>query len=237
MKGRLYLVGSGLKADLITIRGLNILKEADVVLYDRLIDRKLLDNCNCEKIDVGKHPYSHNRRQSEINLLIEKYLLEDKKVVRLKGGDPSIFSRVSEEIDVAKKLGCPIEVIPGVTAASVAASKILCSLTDRQYSSGTVFITGHRCKENLELLYNWKYLVELKLTIVIYMGVKNMLLIIDKLIENGLPLDTPLLIAEKLETSDEKIILTDLENSKNMFDDIGFPNITIIGNVLKRATK
>ena len=232
MKGYLYLVGAGLQRDHITIRGLNVLKAADVVLYDRLIDRKILHDINGEIIDVGKLPYKHGTKQSGINELLKKYLLENKRVVRLKGGDTSIFARSIEEIGIAKEVGANIEVIPGVTAASVAVSKILCSLTDRQTSSGVIFITGHKCVGELDDLYDWQALVKLNMTIVIYMGAKNMPFIIDKLLESGLKPEIPLLVAEKLETVDERIFLTKAIDARDPLEKVDNPVITIISEVL-----
>lgn len=232
MKGSLYLVGAGLQRDHITIRGLNLLKSADVVLYDRLVDKKLLQEIQGKIIDVGKLPYKHGMKQSGINELLKKYLLENKSVVRLKGGDTSIFARSIEEIDIAKEVGANIEIIPGVTAASVAVSKILCSLTERQTSSGVIFITGHKCVGELDSLYDWQALVKLDMTIVIYMGARNMSFIVKKLLENGLKSEIPVLVAEKLETVDERIILTNAIDARDHLEKVDNPVITIIGKVL-----
>lgn len=232
MKGHLFLVGAGLKGDHITMRGLNVLKSADVVLYDRLIDKKILSEVRGTLIDVGKLPYKHGMKQSGINELLKKYLLENKTVVRLKGGDTAIFARAIEEVDVAMAVGAEVEIVPGVTAASVAVSKILCSLTDRQTSSGAIFITGHKCIGELDELYDWQALVRLNMTIVIYMGAKNMAFIMNKLLENGLKSEVPVLIAEKLDCSDEMIVLTKASDARNALEKVENPVITIIGDVL-----
>lgn len=232
MKGFLYLVGAGLKSEQITIRGLNVLKKADVVLYDRLIDKELLKDVFSKTIDVGKLPYKHGTQQSVINELMRKYLLENKIVVRLKGGDTSIFARTIEEIEVAKEVGAEVEIVPGVTAASVAVSKLLCSLTDRQSSSGVIFITGHKCKGELDNLYDWRSLVKLNMTLVIYMGAKNMPFIINKLLENGLNGETPVLVAEKLDSTEENIFLTKAMEARTYLEIVENPVITIIGNIL-----
>lgn len=236
MKGCLYLIGAGLQRDHITIRGLDVLKTADVVLYDRLIDCNILKEVVGEMVDVGKLPYKHGMKQSGINELLRKYLLENKTVVRLKGGDTAIFARSIEEIEVAKEVGAHIEVIPGVTAASVAVSKILCSLTDRQTSSGVIFMTGHKCKGDLDNLYDWQALVKLNMTIVIYMGAKNMPFIINKLLQFGLNPETPVLIAEKLESVHEKILLTRAVAAKKHLANVENPVVTIVGEVLHYST-
>lgn len=232
MKGQLFLVGAGLRGDHLTIRGLNVLKTADVVLYDRLIDKKILKETHGKLIDVGKLPYKHGMKQKGINELLKKYLLENKKVVRLKGGDTAIFARSIEEVEVARIVGAVVEIIPGVTAASVAVSKILCSLTDRNTSSGVIFITGHKCVGELDELYDWQSLVRLNMTIVIYMGAKNMAFIINKLLEYGLKDDVPVLIAEKLDSSEEKIFLTKASDARDTLKGVENPVITIIGDVL-----
>ena len=232
MKGYLYIVGAGLKSDQITIKGLNVLKKADVVLYDRLIDIEILQEVIGEIIDVGKLPYKHGTKQSGINELLKKYLLESKTVVRLKGGDTSIFARSIEEIEVAKDVNANVEIVPGVTAASVAVSKILCSLTDRQTSSGVIFITGHKCKGELDNLYDWQALVKLNMTVVIYMGAKNMPSIINKLLENGLNSEMPVLVAEKLESPEERIFITKAIAARKYLEIVENPVISIIGNIL-----
>jgi uroporphyrin-III C-methyltransferase len=235
MKGILYIVGAGLKADLITVRGLKIINKADIILYDRLIDIKLLKDYKGKKINVGKLPYSHSEQQSHINELIEKYLMKGQKVVRLKGGDSVIFSRALEEIEVAKKIGAKIEIVPGITSASVAITKIEGALTDRRFSSGVIFITGHSCKNDIEKSYNWHLLSELKLTIAIYMGAKNTAFIINNLVESGLPGETSVLIAEKLESKDEKTTLTRADKAVESLANVSFPVITIIGDVIKAS--
>jgi len=129
-------------------------------------------------------------------------------------------------------VGAEVEIVPGVTAASVAVSKILCSLTDRQTSSGVIFITGHKCIGELDELYDWQALVRLNMTIVIYMGAKNMAFIMNKLLENGLKSEVPVLIAEKLDCSDEMIVLTKASDARNALEKVENPVITIIGEVL-----
>jgi uroporphyrin-III C-methyltransferase len=236
MSGHLYLIGAGLKYEHISIRGYTVLKKADIILYDRLVDKNLLNLSNAEKIDVGKLPCEHGKQQNCINELLIKYLLEDKVVVRLKGGDTSIFARTLEEVEIAKSVRAKIEIVPGITAASVAVSKLMCSLTDRQTSSGVIFITGHKCQGDLEKLYDWDALVKLNMTIVVYMGAKNMPFIINKLIEHQMDKKIPVIIAEKLETSDEKIFLTTVGEAHQFLSKVENPAITLIGKVLDMAS-
>ena len=237
MSRKLCIIGAGQKYDLITLRGLDCLKKADIVLYDRLIDKKILDFTNAEKIDVGKLPYKHGFKQVHINDTIKSFLLNDKHIVRLKGGDSTIFSRSIEEIKVARDVGASVEIIPGVTAASSTAARINCALTDRNLSSGVIFITGHQSLENLEKEYNWKAIVQLKMTIVIYMGIKNMGYIANRLIECSLSRETAALIAEKIEMENERLLFVTLDKIEETIKDkkVEFPAVVIIGDVLKYA--
>ncbi|ADR20005.1 uroporphyrinogen-III C-methyltransferase [Calditerrivibrio nitroreducens] len=230
---KLILIGAGLNKDLMTLKGLNKLKEADIILYDRLVDNSLLEAVNCEKIFVGKTPYRPGCSQCEINSLIERALLENKTVVRIKGGDSSIYSRSLEEIEVARKCNALIEIVPGVTAASQFVAKLETALTARGISSGVIFITGHKKDVELNEAYNWKAIVDLKMTIVVYMGIKNFMKILKLLVENGLHEKTPIAIGEKLDFEDENIIVSDVENLLNSNFDIRFPAILLIGEVVK----
>ncbi|BAI81505.1 uroporphyrin-III C-methyltransferase [Deferribacter desulfuricans SSM1] len=232
---KLILIGAGLNKDLITLKGLNKLKEADIILYDRLVDNSLLDVVNCEKVFVGKTPYKPSCSQCEINSLIEKALLEDKTVVRLKGGDASIYSRSLEEIEVARRCDAIIEIIPGVTTVSQFVAKLETALTARGISSGVIFITGHKKDGELNEAYNWKAIVDLNMSIVVYMGVKNFMKILNLLLENGLSEKTPVAIGEKLDFDDEKIIVSDVENLFNFNFEIKFPAIMLIGEVVKSS--
>ncbi|MGA1846285.1 uroporphyrinogen-III C-methyltransferase [Deferribacter abyssi] len=229
---KLVIEGAGVGKDLITVKGLEKLKEADVILYDRLVDEKILQDLNCKKIFVGKTPYKPSCSQCQINSLIEKYLMEDKTVLRIKSGDASIYSRSLEEIDVARRCEAAIEIIPGVTTVSHLVAKIETALTARDVSSGVIFITGHKKEGELEQAYNWKALVDLNMSIVVYMGVKNFLIILKKLVENGLKETTPIAIGEKLEYPDEKILISTVGDVLKGGFKISYPSIMLIGEVV-----
>ena len=239
MNGKFSIIGAGLKYDLITMRGLNHLREANIVLYDRLIDEKILKYTDAEKIDVGKLPYIHGLKQEKINDLIRSNLIKGKNVVRLIGGDSTVFSRTIEEIEIANETGSKVEIIPGVTSASTAASKIGCALTDRKLSSGMILITGHKARENLEKDYDWKAIVQLNITVVIYMGVMNMGFIVNNLMRSGLNAKTPAIIAEKLEMESERIFVITVDKISKVIDEksITYPAIVIIGDVLSHINK
>ncbi|GAB7140973.1 hypothetical protein RsTz2092_09310 [Deferribacterales bacterium RsTz2092] len=209
-------VGAGSVADLITLRGLNALKRADIILYDRLADDKLLKDINVEAVCVGKHPYSGGMRQADINALLEKHLSAGKAVARLKGGDSVLFSRIQEEIAVARAVGASIEIIPGVTAASAALARINSALTDRQCSSGVIYLSGHRKSSDDEMpSYDWQALVANRFTIVVYMGAKLISNIAEKLIQNGLSAKTPALVATDIEQPSEKLSCCTLNELKS----------------------
>ncbi|TYB32966.1 MAG: uroporphyrinogen-III C-methyltransferase [Flexistipes sinusarabici] len=233
--GKLTLIGAGNSCDLMTLRGLGRLKKADIILYDRLIDIAILENVSGSKINVGKIPYGNRHNQKYINQLIRKYLLMDFNVVRLKSGDVSIFSRASEEIETGRDCGAVIEIVPGVTTASAFSAKIKAVLTKRDVSSGVVFITGHKSRGNIDDKYNWRALVELGMTIAVYMGVKNMKYIAERLIEHGLPNDTPVVVGEDLENAGERILFDNLLSFYSNFDeyDISFPAVVFIGEALR----
>lgn len=225
MKPELIITGAGLGAGSITLDGLNALKNADVVLYDKLVHPEIIKMIpqETEKISVGKDPYSSKCiRQEDINSLIAAQLKESKKVVRLKGGDSAIFARSHEEAETAAKCKASCRIIPGVTSASTLSSKITKALTDRQSASGCVFITGHL--KNGECTHNWKALVQLNMTIVVYMGVKKAGYIAEKLMENGMAEDTCTVIGSRLESPDEKICKTTLACLKDTVESGEYPH-------------
>jgi len=234
---RLVIVGAGLGADSITLQGINEIKRADVVLYDRLVNSSILSYADCELIEVGKTPYDkHCIRQSDINLLITEHLNAGKNVLRLKGGDSTVFARSIEELEAAEKAGAETLIVPGITSAATLSSKMFTTLTDRRDASGVAFITGHPKGGDIENTYNWKALAELKLTIVIYMGVRNSPVIAELLIRNGMSPNTPVNIGEKLETKDERLFNCSLNDLQKTIENnrISNPATIIIGSVSKQ---
>jgi uroporphyrin-III C-methyltransferase len=208
---KLIIVGAGLGPDSLTMGGLEALKNADIVLYDRLVHPDIIKLIQCEKISVGKDPYTkHCIRQDDINSLIVQHLNEEKCVVRLKGGDSTLFARSLEEVEAADSCGALSDILPGVTSASTLVAKITKALTDRRVVSGCVFITGHSM--NGDCNHNWQALAQLGMTIVIYMGVKNSGLIAENLMKHGMDGNTSVVIGSKLESPDERIKMTTLKN-------------------------
>ncbi len=191
--GFVYLVGAGPgRADLITVRGAEILKKADCIIYDKLANPALLKFArkDAEIIHVPKRVGDGSFTQQEINKLLLEKASSGKTVVRLKGGDPGIFSRGAEEIANLAEAGINFEIVPGVTAATAAAEYAGILLTDRQYSSQVVFITGQEAKGKEKSNIDWHLLAKFSGTIVFYMAMGNMDYIAKQLIENGMDENT-----------------------------------------------
>lgn len=237
-QAKLTIVGAGSAADLITVRGLRAIQQADVVMFDRLADEKLLLEATGRVVNVGKLPYSHSVKQEEINRMICEELTAGRHVVRLKGGDSTLFSRAVEEIAVARDIGVPCEIVPGVTTASAAVARVETTLTSRFTTSGVMFITGHTAAANLASAYDWSAIVKLGLTVVVYMGVKNMAAIARHLTEAGMSPETPVMIAENVETESERYLRGTLQDVQHvpMKDPAAHPAILVIGTVLEHAT-
>lgn len=188
-----HLIGAGPgDPDLLTVKALRLLQGAEVVVYDRLISPAVLELVppRATRIYVGKASGRHTLPQDEINALLVKLARSGHRVVRLKGGDPFIFGRGSEEAEHLARQGVAFEVVPGVTAASGCAAGFGIPLTHRGLASGVRFVTGH-CRDGQTLALNWASLADPDTTLVIYMGLASLPTISHRLIEAGLPPDTP----------------------------------------------
>jgi uroporphyrinogen III methyltransferase/synthase len=187
--GRVYLVGAGPgRPDLITVRGLELLKCADCVIYDKLANPALLNYArpDAELLAVPKRVGPESVRQEQINNLLVQKAREGKSVVRLKGGDPYIFGRGTEEAAVLAQAGIDFEVIPGITAALAASCYSGIALTDRALASEVIFVTGHEAEGKQQTGIDWQLLAKFTGTIVFYMGMENLNDITRRLIENGM---------------------------------------------------
>jgi uroporphyrin-III C-methyltransferase len=235
-KGFVWLVGAGPgAADLITLRGLRLLQQAEAVVYDDLSSRELLAHCppGCEQHSVGKRAGHHSATQTEINALLVALGGAGKKVVRLKGGDPMIFGRAGEEIDALRAAGIPFEIVPGVTAATAAAAALGLPLTHRDCSSAVVFVTGHQCAANTGGL-DWGALARLRATLCFYMGVRRLPEIAHNLFQHGLKADTPLALISGATTASQKIILSTLGEATAIAPEkIGQPALVVVGEVVR----
>jgi uroporphyrin-III C-methyltransferase/precorrin-2 dehydrogenase/sirohydrochlorin ferrochelatase/uroporphyrin-III C-methyltransferase len=188
-----HLVGAGPgDPDLLTVKALRLLQGAEVVVYDRLVSPAILEliPAGATRVYVGKATGRHTLPQDEINALLVKLSRSGRRVVRLKGGDPFVFGRGSEEAEHLARHDIASEIVPGVTAASGCTAGFGIPLTHRGLANGVRFVTGH-CRENGELDLNWDSLADPDTTLVIYMGLATLPKISRRLIAAGLPPDTP----------------------------------------------
>lgn len=195
MTATLFLVGVGPgDPELLTLKAVRAISEADVVVYDRLVSPEILSfvRDGVARIDVGKQAKCHPTPQSEINQLLIRLARTGRNVVRLKGGDPFIFGRGYEEMLELRRVGIPVVVIPGVTAAQGCAASAGVPLTHRGIASGVRYLTGH-CRSDQPLDFDWSGLADPDTTLVVYMGRANIEQIVRELIRHGLPGDTPAL--------------------------------------------
>ena len=203
--GRVALVGAGPgDAELITLKGARLLQNAEVVVYDNLVSQGILDliSPTAERIFVGKMAGNHTMPQDDICQLLVGKALEGKSVVRLKGGDPFVFGRGGEEMDVLIEAGVPVDIVPGVTAALGAAASFGFPLTHRDHAQSCVFVTGHLKDHTVEL--DWPALARPGQTVVIYMGVTGLETISRELQAAGLPGDTPAALIYRATWPNEK---------------------------------
>jgi uroporphyrin-III C-methyltransferase/precorrin-2 dehydrogenase/sirohydrochlorin ferrochelatase len=235
-KGEVYLVGAGPgDPELLTLKALRLMQQADVVIYDRLVSPPILDLCrrDAEKIYVGKARSNHSVPQDGINALLVEYAAQGKRVCRLKGGDPFIFGRGGEEIQELFAAGVAFQVVPGITAASGCSTYAGIPLTHRDYAQSVRFLTGHLKEGSPEL--PWSELVYENQTLVLYMGLVGLEKICAQLIAHGQRPNMPVALISKGTTPDQKVVvgtLTDIA-SKVTEHQIQAPTLTIIGEVVK----
>ncbi|MCL5778373.1 uroporphyrinogen-III C-methyltransferase [Limibaculum sp. FT325] len=234
--GRVYLVGAGPGApDLLTLRAARLIGAAEVVVHDRLVSPEILAlaPAAARLIPVGKAPRNHPVPQEEINRLLVRLALQGRMVVRLKGGDPYIFGRGSEEAAELHAEGIPFEVVPGITAAQGAAAATGVSLTHRGLASGVRYVTGH-CRADAPLDLDWRGLADPDTTVVVYMGAANMPQIAGKLLEHGMPGDLPAMAIASATTPRERRLVSRLDTVADDATRAGFdgPVLFIIGRVV-----
>src|SRR3954447_8794358 len=213
-RGRVYLVGAGPgDAGLLTVRGAECLRSADVVLYDYLARPELLIHLRsgAERICVGRHGHGRLMSQTEINEAMIRHAKNGSKVVRLKGGDPAIFARIAEELAALNAAGVPYEIVPGVTAAQAASSYASIPLTDRDEASCVAFITGQEKHDQSSAdSLDYAALAKFPGTLVFYMGVTTARAWSRALIANGKRADTPVAIVRRCSLPDQQTLFTTL---------------------------
>lgn len=209
-RGKAILVGAGPgDPELLTLKAVRALQTADVVLYDDLVSPGVLDFARreAEKLDVGKRGYRPSPGQPTISAKLVELAASGRIVVRLKGGDPSIFGRATEEIEALQAAGLDVEIIPGITAASGAAASLRASLTERDLARRLQFVTAHGRDGALPEDIDWRALADRGATTVVYMGVRTMPELTGKLMEAGLDPQTPAIVVDRATWADETRIV------------------------------
>jgi len=237
MIGKVYLVGAGPgDPGLLTIKGLECIRKADVLVYDYLAAPALLKHAgeNTEQIYVGKKGGDHTLSQDGINALIAAKAMEGLTVTRLKGGDPFIFGRGGEEAEVLIEKGIPFEVVPGVTSAIAAPAYAGIPLTHRKFTATVAFVTGHEDPTKAQSRIDWEALARGIGTLVFLMGVKNLPHIVQKLKEHGRAPDTPVALVRWGTTLRQKTVTGTLDNIVGTVEKAGLkaPAVIVVGGVV-----
>jgi uroporphyrin-III C-methyltransferase/precorrin-2 dehydrogenase/sirohydrochlorin ferrochelatase len=233
--GKVWLVGAGPgDPDLLTIKALRLIQQADVVIHDRLVSQAIMDliPASTRRIYVGKARSDHAVPQEDINQLLMREANAGHKVLRLKGGDPFIFGRGGEELELLAEAGIPFEVVPGITAASGCAAYAGIPLTHRDYAQSVRFITGHLKNDGVNL--HWPELMDPMQTLVFYMGLVGLQAICEQLIAHGRNPLTPVALIEKGTTPQQRVVIATLAtiNERVIAEKVSAPTLTIIGDVV-----
>eukprot|EP00903_Cladosiphon_okamuranus_P000934 g932.t1 len=236
MTGKVFLIGAGPgDPELLTLRAMRMLQDADVVVYDRLVSPEILAlaPAGVQLVPVGKSPDNHPVPQERINEILAEFALDGLTVARLKGGDPLIFGRGSEEATHLQSNGITVEYAPGITAAQGAASASGVPLTHRGLATGVRYVTGHR-QANGTLDLDWKSLASEETTLVVYMGVANIGQIAMRLVAEGLSESTPVMAIANATTPRENRLFSRLGQVAIDVRDAGLkaPVLFVIGQVV-----
>lgn len=236
MPTHIYLVGAGPgDPDLLTLKAARLIREAEVVVFDRLVAPEImaLVNPRAMLVPVGKESNHHPVPQEQINELLINHARSGRLTVRLKGGDPFIFGRGSEEVLALRRAGITCEVVPGITAAQGCSAKAGVPLTHRGLATGVRYVTGH-CRQDLPLDLDWKGLAASDTTLVVYMGAANIREISEQLMACGLAGSTPILAVNNGTTPRERLLRADLASVADAVAEAAFegPLLFIIGRVV-----
>ncbi|MDC3418441.1 uroporphyrinogen-III C-methyltransferase [Aquibacillus salsiterrae] len=235
--GKVYLVGAGPgDPDLLTIKALRCIQRADVILYDRLVNRELLKEAKPEAdlVFCGKLPKLHIMKQETINYLLVKYGKQGKTVVRLKGGDPFVYGRGAEEALVLAENGVAYEVVPGITAGIAAPAYAGIPITHRDLGNSFAVVTGH-CKKGMPNEIKWDHLANAVDTIAIYMGIGHLPQICQQLILHGKSKDTPIAIIQQGTTDAQRTVVGTLDTIVTVVkkEQITNPAMIVVGEVVR----
>ena len=242
VSGIVYLVGAGPgDPELLTLKALRLIRSCNVLVHDALIPFEILQEANseCEVFYVGKRAGCNSFLQSEINSLILKLAKQGKDVVRLKGGDPFVFSRGGEEVSFLEENGISVEIVPGITSGIAASSYIGIPLTHRHGASSVTFVTGHETSEKKEKSVNWRELALSSNSLVIYMGIRNIEYIVEELIIGGMKRDTKCAVIQEATLKNQKSLITELPELPKVIktNNIKPPAIVIIGRIVDFQVK
>jgi uroporphyrinogen III methyltransferase/synthase len=240
--GRVFLIGAGPGApDLLTIRALRLIREADVLIHDHLVSAEILNLApsSARRVYVGKQGGGFCSPQRDIESLLIAEARAGHDVIRLKGGDPFIFGRGGEEAEALAVAGIEFEVVPGVTAGLAAAAATLTPLTQRGVASAVVFLTGHEDPSKEESSIRWEDYGRLGATLCVYMGMKNLETILRRLQDGGLSADTPAAVIQNATTARQSQFVSTagrlaLESERAGF---GAPAIVIIGEAVRTPAR
>src|SRR5579859_605818 len=235
--GVVWLVGAGPgDPDLLTLKALKVLQTADVVVHDGLVSDEILElaPARARRISVAKRKSRHSYSQDEINRMLVAFARQGLTVVRLKGGDPFIFGRGGEELEACRAADVPCHIVPGVTAALAASANAGAPLTHRGLAQAVTFVTGH-ASNGAEPDLDWASLARPNQTVVIYMGVSQAAPISARLLAAGRAASTPALIVENASRSDERLIVTNLEQLAQSASGLTGPALLIVGEAMALA--
>ena len=233
--GMVHLVGAGPgDAELITVKAMRLLQQADAIVYDRLANPELLDYApqRCDLIYVGKKKDQHSLPQEQICELLAALARCGKNVVRLKGGDCFIFGRGGEEVDHLNKQGIECSIVPGITAAIGCAAATQIPLTHRDHAHAVTFITGHRQQGKMHI--NWDLALQKDSTVVFYMGLSNLQEITRQLIERGCPVDKPFAVVAQGTSNNQQVMLGTVSDIAERLKDTPLPSpaLLMMGEVI-----